>query len=286
MSTEIKRHPRWFFGGFAAAGAVFITHPLDLLKVHIQTNVGRQVSIANMTVDIVEKQGLRALYSGISASICRQLTYSTTRFAMYDYAKTHLDMSNFSTKVLIGAVSGAAGGWAGVPSDVVNVRMQNDVKLPPEKRRNYKHAIDGFVRVYREEGLRQLFRGSTTASVRAVMITVGQLSVYDQIKMILLRTGLFTDNMMTYFSCSFIAGIAATLLSQPLDVIKTRQMNAKPGEFKGILDCVIFTSKEGPLAFFKGVVPSSVRIIPNTIITFLLYEFFTNHFGYITVVKD
>ncbi|XP_050509658.1 mitochondrial dicarboxylate carrier-like [Diabrotica virgifera virgifera] len=280
MSEEIKRHPRWFFGGLAASAAVCVTHPLDLLKVHLQTQVGRQVSIASMTVNIIENQGILALYNGLSAAVCRQLTYSTTRFALYDMSKLHFDMDHFATKVLVATVGGAVGGWTGVPSDVVNVRMQNDIKLPPEKRRNYKHAIDGFIRVYKEEGINQLFRGSTTACSRAVMITVGQLSVYDEIKTQLLRTGYFIDNTVTYFTCSFIAGIAATLLSQPLDVIKTRQMNARPGEFKGILDCVIFTAKEGPFAFFKGILPSSVRIIPNTIIVFIFYEALTNKFGY------
>jgi dicarboxylate transporter 10 len=37
-------------------------------------------------------------------------------------------------------------------ADLVNVRMQNDCKLSKDKRRNYKHAIDGTVRIYRENG--------------------------------------------------------------------------------------------------------------------------------------
>ena len=37
--------------------------------------------------------------------------------------------------------------------------MQNDCKSPKEQRRNYKHAIDGLVRIYREEGPKRLFNG-------------------------------------------------------------------------------------------------------------------------------
>ena len=40
-------------------------------------------------------------------------------------------------------------------------------------------------------------------------------------------------------------------MTQPLDVLKTRAMNAKPGEFKGALDLIRFTLKGGPMAFYK-----------------------------------
>lgn len=41
----------------------------------------------------------------------------------------------FHDKLLLAAVTGAVGGVVGTPADVVNVRMQNDVKLPLELRR-------------------------------------------------------------------------------------------------------------------------------------------------------
>jgi len=42
---------------------------------------------------------------------------------------------------------GAVGGVAGSPADLINVRMQNDIKLPANQRRNYKNAIDGIIRM-------------------------------------------------------------------------------------------------------------------------------------------
>ena len=58
-------------------------------------------------------------------------------------------------RLAMAGISGAAGGVVGAPADMVNVRMQNDVKLPLDstQRRNYKHAIDGLIRIIREEGL-------------------------------------------------------------------------------------------------------------------------------------
>ena len=40
-------------------------------------------------------------------------------------------------------------------------------------------------------------------------------------------------------------------MTQPLDVLKTRSMNAKPGEFRGALHLISFTASQGPTAFYK-----------------------------------
>lgn len=63
------------------------------------------------------------------------MTYSTTRFGMYEVLKQNVKSDTFVNKVAIASVSGMVGGVVGTPADMVNVRMQNDIKLPPEKRR-------------------------------------------------------------------------------------------------------------------------------------------------------
>ncbi|CAH0563690.1 unnamed protein product [Brassicogethes aeneus] len=220
MSANERRIARWYFGGLASAGAACVTHPLDLIKVQLQTQQEGKVSIFKLTTNIIKKNGVLALYNGISASLLRQLTYSTTRFGIYEVCKQNMKSDSFAAKVGIAAFAGLCGGIVGTPADMVNVRMQNDIKLPPEKRRNYKHALDGLIRVYKEEGFRRMFSGATTASSRAVLMTVGQLSFYDQIKMSLLATPYFDDNMTTHFAASLSAGAIATTLTQPLDVLK------------------------------------------------------------------
>lgn len=40
-----------------------------------------------------------------------------------------------------------------------------------------------------------------------------------------------------YLLFTHVQGAAATFMTQPLDVLKTRQMNAKPGEFRVANSC-------------------------------------------------
>lgn len=139
MSQQIIREnriSRWYFGGLASAGAACFTHPLDLLKVTLQTQQEVKLSMFQLTGNIVRKQGVLAFYNGISASLLRQLTYSTTRFGIYEVGKQSIgNDADFLAKIMLAGSAGAAGGLIGTPADMVNVRMQNDVKLPAELKR-------------------------------------------------------------------------------------------------------------------------------------------------------
>ncbi|XP_017097399.2 mitochondrial dicarboxylate carrier isoform X2 [Drosophila bipectinata] len=131
------RTPRWWSGGVCAALAVTATHPLDLIKVQLQTQSGAErKSVSEIMANIYRQGGFLGFYNGISASWFRQLTYTTSRFALYEWGKQFVDSSHVSSKVGLAIFAGIFGGIVGVPGDVVTVRMQNDAKMPPESRRN------------------------------------------------------------------------------------------------------------------------------------------------------
>lgn len=50
-------------------------------------------------------------------------------------------------------------------ADIILVRMTSDSTRPPEQRYNYKHALDGLVKLVKEEGLKGLTRGLTPNTV-------------------------------------------------------------------------------------------------------------------------
>ncbi|NWR67774.1 DIC protein, partial [Bucorvus abyssinicus] len=244
-----------------------------------------KMRMTGMAMRVIRTDGFLALYNGLSASLCRQMTYSLTRFAIYETARDHLGQGSqgpppFYQKVLLGAVGGFTGGFVGTPADLVNVRSVLGVPVWParEARGRYSHALDGLYRVLREEGLKKLFSGATMASSRGALVTVGQLSCYDQVKQLVLMTGFLSDNIFTHFLSSFIAGGCATFLCQPLDVLKTRLMNSQ-GEYRGVAHCAMETAKLGPLAFYKGFVPAAIRLIPHTVLTFVFLEQLRKYFG-------
>ena len=221
-----------------------------------------------------------ALFNGISASLLRQLKYSTVRFGGYEFLKRQLTNEGqqpltITKGLMAGMLAGGLGGIVGNPADVTNVRMQNDGKLPPEQRRNYKHALDGMLRIAREEGVSKLFVGVSANVARAMLMSSSQLVSYDKSKALLLGTGKFRDDIRTHFCASVMAGLVATTLSSPVDVVKTRLMSATSSGaiYSGMSDAFIkILRTEGPTALFKGWVPAFTRLGPQTVLTFIILE--------------
>lgn len=223
-------------------------------------------------VHVVKHDGISGLYRGLSASLLRQITYSTARFGVYEELKAaQKSAPSMPTLIAMASVSGLIGGVAGNPADVLNVRMQHDASLPVEQRRNYKNAVEGLVRMTREEGWKSLFRGVWPNSMRAVLMTTSQLASYDGFKRLLMKHTPLEDNLTTHFTASLMAGFVATTLCSPVDVLKTRIMSAQ--DSKGLVRFLTDVYKaEGVAWMFRGWVPSFIRLGPHTICTFLFLE--------------
>lgn len=178
-------------------------------------------------------------------------------------------------------VAGAGGAMVGSPADVILVRMQADGKLPVDQRRNYKNAFNGIFRIIKDEGPLKLWKGCFPNVGRAMLMTAGQLASYDQAKQFLLTTPYFEDNRKTHFTASLIAGFVASVITSPVDVVKTRIMNQKDAAYKNAIDCGFkILASEGPFGFYKGFTPYFLRLGPQTILTFIFFEEFAKMFRF------
>ncbi|KAL9152079.1 hypothetical protein ABFS82_11G095600 [Erythranthe guttata] len=232
---------------------------------------------------IVQQDGVVGLFSGVSATVLRQTLYSTTRMGLYDILKTKWSDPNtnnmpLTRKIVAGLIAGGIGAAVGNPADVAMVRMQADGRLPAAQRRNYKSVVDAISQMSKGEGVASLWRGSSLTVNRAMVVTASQLASYDQIKETILDKGLMKDGLGTHVTASFAAGFVASVASNPVDVIKTRVMNMKvePGvapPYAGAIDCAMKTIRaEGPMALYKGFIPTISRQGPFTVVLFVTLE--------------
>jgi len=73
--------------------------------------------------------------------------------------------------------------------------------------------------------------------------------------------------------CAAGSGVTAVIFGSPVDVLKTRMMNAAPGLYANPIDCAVKTlQKEGIMAFYKGFGPNCLRLVSWTTIMFLTLE--------------
>lgn len=258
--------------------ACLVTHPLDLAKVRLQTATKPGQSLFSMVYQIIRHEGFFKIYSGLTASLLRQATYSTVRFGAYEYMKEsyqekYEQMPTTAYLLPMSMLSGALGGLVGNPSDVVNIRMQNDSTLPVNERRNYRNAFEGIYKITKSEGVLSLFRGLMPNLVRGVLMTASQVVTYDIAKNILVgNLHMDPTKKSTHFSASLLAGLVATTVCSPADVVKTRIMNAKGTSSSAVSILSQAVKTEGFGFMFRGWLPSFIRLGPHTIVTFLVLE--------------
>jgi hypothetical protein len=156
------------------------------------------------------------------------------------------------------------------PWDLIKIRQQGVLPGHHSPYRNCYHAV---AVIYRNEGIKGLYRGVGATVARATVVTATQLSTYDHAKHTLIETPYFEDNFVTHFSSSLIAGFCTALASNPVDVVKTRYMNAPKGTYSSALECFMKTLRhEGVRALYKGFAPNYIRIGSHCMLTFPLYE--------------
>jgi len=280
-------------GGIAAMSGAAASHPLDVIKVRLQIHgEGGAQSPGKMTPllmgrHILSSDGTKGLFAGLSASLMRQAAYSSIRFGVYDAAKVFLTPNDstedisIGRKVVAGLIAGGVGAAIANPCDVALVRMQADGKLPISQRRNYSNAFSALSQIGRAEGVSSLWSGCCPTIARAMIVTASQFAAYDQFKAFFLERG-HTDHPGLHLVCGFMAGFVASVTSNPVDVIKTRMMNAKPGAYSGPVECLSRTvSIEGPMALYKGFVPTFVRQAPYLVVTFICLEQFKIFFKWV-----
>ncbi|OJJ29908.1 hypothetical protein ASPWEDRAFT_63355 [Aspergillus wentii DTO 134E9] len=269
-------YPKWF-GGSASCMAVVVSHPLDLIKVRMQMeSKTTRTGTLSTGLRIIRAEGVLGLYSGVSAGLTRQLTYGSVRIGLYESLKDYTTKHNIPASPpilgLLAGLSGFVGAIFGNPSDIGNIRMQNDGSLPPHARRNYAHIFDAWKQIYTQEGWKAFSQGLWPNAFRCAMMTSCQLASYDSLKGVLMRvSGLGGDHAGVHVSASLLAALVATTVCSPVDVVKTQLMGASGKE--GIVGVVrALMAGEGARWIFRGWTPSFVRLGPQTMATLILLE--------------
>ncbi|PNF23877.1 Mitochondrial 2-oxoglutarate/malate carrier protein [Cryptotermes secundus] len=268
-------------------GATCVVQPLDLVKNRMQLSgeggKAREYKTSFHAIQgIIKKEGIVAMYTGLSAGLLRQATYTTTRLGIYTWLFETFSGADgkppgFFVKAALGMTAGVAGAFVGTPAEVSLIRMTADGRLPPAERRNYKNVFDSLFRIVKEEGVLTLWRGAIPTMGRAMVVNAAQLASYSQAKQFLLDTGYFKDNIFCHFVSSMISGLVTTAASMPVDIAKTRIQNMKTidgkPEYTGAVDVLAkVVRREGFFALWKGFTPYYARLGPHTVLTFIFLE--------------
>ncbi|CAF3782584.1 unnamed protein product [Adineta steineri] len=286
-TTNTPNSIKFLISGLASMGATLFVHPMDLVKNRMQISgegggVKEYRTSYHALTTIFRKEGFRGIYSGLSAGLFRQATYATTRLGIYQILLERFRDQDgrppsIFVNLLLGVVSGGLGSLIGTPAELALIRMTLDGRLPMNERRNYAHVFDALARITREEGILKLWRGAIPTVTRAMIVNAAQMPSYSQAKQLIMSMDLMQQGLPLHAVSSLIAALITTIVSLPIDIVKTRYQNMKiiqgKPEYTGILDVFqrIFR-QEGVLSFWKGFTPYFYRIGPHTILSFIFIE--------------
>ncbi|KAL3486528.1 mitochondrial carrier domain-containing protein [Aspergillus germanicus] len=275
-------------GGVGGVCAVVVGHPFDLVKVRLQT---AEKGVYSGAIDVVKRtiarEGLmRGLYAGVSAPLVGVTPMFAVSFWGYDLGKTlvssvsEVKVQNNTPQYTIGQIS-AAGFFSAIPMTLITapfervkvlLQIQGQNPPPPGQKPKYSGGVDVVKQLYKEGGIRSVFRGSAMTLARDGPGSAAYFAAYEYIKRSLTpkdAEGNVTGDLSlpAVLAAGGAAGIAMWIPVFPVDTIKSRLQSA-PGKptIGGTIRAVY--ANGGFKAFFPGFGPALARAVPANAATF------------------
>ncbi|CAO1341340.1 unnamed protein product [Diamesa serratosioi] len=268
-------------GGFGGICTVLVGHPFDTIKVRLQTNPDYKgmVDCARKTI---QKEGARGLYKGMTAPIAGVAPIFAISFLGFGVGKKLLQKdadTPLSNKRLFcaGAFSGIFTTSVMAPGERIKCLLQVQQGGGPQK---YSGMVDCVKQLYKEGGIRSIYKGSVATLLRDVPASGMYFLTYEYIKRMIVESApegqkaTRTREIGGTVFAGGMAGIANWTIGMPQDVLKSRLQTAPHGMYpEGLGDVFRHLIKtEGPTALYRGFVPVMCRAFPANAACFIGLE--------------
>uniref|UniRef100_A0A6B2LCD6 Mitochondrial carrier protein n=1 Tax=Arcella intermedia TaxID=1963864 RepID=A0A6B2LCD6_9EUKA len=269
-------------GTMGGVAQVLAGHPLDTVKVRLQTQVPvpGQPPQFNGMIDCFKKtvqhEGFKGLYKGAMSPLAGAMAHNAGIFFFYGQskkivaAKKNIHLADLTPKdyFTAGAMTGFCVNIVECPVDLLKCKLQAQVG-----KGQYAGVWDCFKQLYRLRGIQGVYQGLPATTLRNVPCFASYFYAFEMVKQFLTKKG-EKPTLSTIFLAGGAAGFGFWGIWYPLDIIKTRlQTDAtlpQDRKYSSTLDCVVKMMKtEGGAAFWRGWVPSIVRAIPINASVFL-----------------
>ncbi|KAI0565488.1 Mitochondrial carrier [Gracilaria domingensis] len=276
-------------------------------KLKVRPNAGAIETISA----IATQDGAHGLWRGVVPSVLRNAMSVGCYMMLLDVTTSRLAAPDGTLSDRASFLAGGSSRLMTVlllsPMSVVKTRMET-----VEYSAKYNGTIDALTKIAKQEGRQGLYRGLIPSIMRDVPYSATYMFLYLRSREFIGSAVGLADNrsvivrkvsqthkvnqtspgaaprqkvdsqqmlsrVVTFASGGFSGGLA-TLLTQPLDVAKTRiQLSTgargAPSRYSGFVDAVHRTwAEEGAFGFFRGSVPRFVKRIMGAAITWMVFE--------------
>lgn len=265
-------------GAMARAASQSTIHPLDTMKVRMQTG---KAAAAGATIQpslplkppkanpLAGLSELKGLYKGVVGAATGAGVIIGTYFAFYSTTKRFL---RETTTMHEGATAFVAGAAAALGSSVVKVPLA--VCIRSVQAGVYKNVMHAATEITRAAGVRGLFTGFLPTILEDVPDMAVKFAAYETMRAVHRKmAGDRPAHTLEDLVMGGVAGAAAAAATTPLDVVKTIMM-CNASQRPTILSAakLIMLEGKGIRPFFRGVGPRALSNGLNSAIFFCFFE--------------
>jgi solute carrier family 25, member 33/36 len=306
-----------------------MTNPLEVIKTRLQASSSIQLptilsssisstattttaktttsgSALQVTRQILQTDGWRGLFRGITPTVLGILPSRSAYFYTYQQCKTRLD-THFPTvcsagsipnALLSGFIAGMVGNTITNPIWMIRTRMQLQANTDIGQV-VYNNYYDVIRTIYQQEGVSGFYRG-LQASYWGCTEGAIQFILYEQWNRRLLtyqnrqlrqqqnlpETTELTKGM--YFWSAAMAKMIASIMTYPHEVARTRiREQSRMGLYKytSMWQTIrVVAQEEGRIGLYSGMGVHLLKVVPNSALMFLTYEIVRGYLKEFTVV--
>ncbi|KAI9922143.1 hypothetical protein PsorP6_000202 [Peronosclerospora sorghi] len=292
-ANELTRKTKKLLAGaLSGITSALAFQPLDVLRTHQQgaftettkseastsfshPSVPETIKASRLAEDPLAK--LRSMWRGTSPTLVRVAGGAGLYFAALDYCLNAIPTSAGNT-FLAGASARTFAGSIMSPFTIVKARMEF---FPPD---TFDSNFQVLRHVLHREGVRGLYRGTIPTLIRDVPFSGLYVLMYTHLRHSWSHKFSYLPLYGVHFSSAVVAGVLATSIVHPADVVKTRMQLAimvntgerVAGSMQNSLTLRQTVAKiychEGLRGFAKGIVPRVVKRTLSTAVTWTIYE--------------
>ncbi|XP_010437915.1 PREDICTED: adenine nucleotide transporter BT1, chloroplastic/mitochondrial [Camelina sativa] len=262
----------------AVAGAVSrtVVAPLETIRTHLMVGSGGNSS-SEVFGEIMKHEGWTGLFRGNLVNVIRVAPARAVELFVFETVNKKLSPEHGEESKIPIPASLLAGACAGVSQTLLTYPLELVKTRLTIQRGVYKGILDAFVKIIREEGPTELYRGLAPSLIGVVPYAATNYFAYDSLRKAYRSFSKQEKigNIETLLIGS-LAGALSSTATFPLEVArKHMQVGAVSGRvvYKNMLHALVtILEHEGILGWYKGLGPSCLKLVPAAGISFMCYE--------------
>eukprot|EP00698_Gefionella_okellyi_P018352 TRINITY_DN5493_c0_g1_i2.p2 TRINITY_DN5493_c0_g1~~TRINITY_DN5493_c0_g1_i2.p2 ORF type:complete len:318 (+),score=68.18 TRINITY_DN5493_c0_g1_i2:35-955(+) len=276
-------------GIMGGMGLVLAGHPLDTIKVRMQTmptpapgQAPMFTGMIDCLVKTVRNETVFGLFKGMGSPLVGVPPMYAVVFASYgwcaklvrDPATGDAPLSIWRT-MLAGAGSGAITTVVTTPVEGIKARLQVQYHRPKGTPAEFSGPFDAARKIFVKDGVKGLMRGFWPTFARDVPGSMSYFGAYEFVRRMFVPEGGTLNDVhpLALLFAGGMGGMANWMTIFPVDVVKSRVQTSSSDQYKGMVDCFQkIVAKEGYGALFRGLAPCLVRAFPANAACFAAYE--------------